>query len=288
MGKFNPANDNAIYQELDGVLPGGVWAMPAYFNGTLYYGSVGSFLKSFPFQNARLTNSSSQTVFTFPYPGTTPAISANGNSNGIVWAAENATPAVLHAYAATNLAKEFYYSSQVAGGRDNFGSGNKFITPTIASARVYVGTTTGVGVLGLLDQSTLTPLQTWRDNHFGNPSNVGAGANNASPAGDGVPNLIKYALGLNPATPATAAQLPSGSIQPAGGTNYLTLTVNRAAQPSDITYIVEVSSNLPGSWVSGPPNTVTLTNTATQLVVRDNTPVPATTTRFIRLRVTNP
>jgi hypothetical protein len=33
---------------------------------------------------------------------------------------------------------------------------------------------------------------------------------------------------------------------------------------------------------------VTLTNTATQLVVRDNTPVPATTTRFIRLRVTNP
>jgi hypothetical protein len=103
-----------------------------------------------------------------------------------------------------------------------------------------------------------------------------------------VPNLVKYALGLNPFTPAPTAQLPSGSIQPAGGTNYLTLTVNRAVQPSDITYIVEVSSNLLGGWVSGPPDTVTLTNTATQLVVRDNTPVPVASVRFIRLRITNP
>ena len=288
MGKFNPTNDNAIYQELDGVLSGGVWAMPAYFNGTLYYGSVGNNLQAFPFQNARLTSRSSQTAISFAYPGTTPGISANGNSNGIVWATENTSPAVLHAYAPTNLAKEYYNSTQAPGSRDSFGAGNKFITPTIASARVYVGTTTGVGVLGLLDQSTLTPLQTWRDNHFGNPSNVGAGANGASPAGDGVPNLIKYALGLDPSTRATAAQLPSGSIQPDGGQNYLTLTVNRAADPADITYIVEVSSNLPGGWVSGPPNTITLTNTTAQLVVRDNTPVPAATARFMRLRITNP
>jgi hypothetical protein len=288
MGKFNPANDNAIYQELDGVLPGGVWAMPAYFNGTLYYGSVGNNLQAFPFQNARLTSPSSQTAITFPYPGTTPAISANGSSNGIVWAAENASPAVLHAYSPTNVAQQFYHSTQVPGGRDNFGAGNKFITPTIASARVYVGTTTGVGVLGLLDQSTLTPLQTWRDNYFHNPSNVGAGANGASPAGDNVPNLLKYALGLNPTNKAASAQLPSGSIQSNAGTNYLTLTVNRAADPSDVTYIVEVSSNLLAAWVSGPPNTVTLTNTASQLVVRDNTPVPAATARFIRLRITNP
>lgn len=288
LGKFNPANNNAIYQELVGVLPGGVWAMPAYFNGTLYYGSVGNHLQAFPFQNARLTSRSSQTAITFAYPGTTPAISANGSSNGIVWATENTSPAVLHAYAPSNLAQEYYNSNQAAAGRDHFGTGNKFITPTIASARVYVGTMTGVGVLGLLDQSTLTPLQVWRDNHFGNPSNVGAGANGASPAADGVPNLIKYALGLNPSISAAAGQLPSGSIQPSGGTNYLTLTVNRAALPSDITYIVEVSGSLTGGWAAGPPNTVTLTNTAAQLVVRDNTPVPSATARFIRLRVTNP
>ena len=60
MGKFNPANDNAIYQELDGALSGGVWAMPAYFNGTLYYGAVGNHIKAYPFQNALLAAMSSQ------------------------------------------------------------------------------------------------------------------------------------------------------------------------------------------------------------------------------------
>jgi hypothetical protein len=288
MGKFNPTNDDAIYEELDGALPGGVWAMPAYFNGVLYYGSVGNNLQAFPFQSALLASSSSQSAIAFGYPGTTPSVSAAGNSNGIVWATENTSPAVLHAYAATNLAREFYNSTQAAGGRDSFGAGNKFITPTIASARVYVGTTTGVGVLGLLDQSNLTPLEIWRNTYFGNPSNVGDGANGASPAGDAVPNLIKYALGMNPLAPASPAQLPSGSLQIAGGQTYLTLTINRAADPPDITYLVEVSSSLLTGWVSGPPNTVTLTNTATQLVVRDNTPVPAATARFMRLVVTNP
>jgi hypothetical protein len=151
MGKFNPANDNAIYQKLTGALPGGVWGMPAYFNGTLYYGSVGNPLKAFPFQSARLSSSSSQTSTSFAYPGTTPSISANGTANSIVWAAENSNPAVLHACVATNLAIELYNSQQAANGRDNFGAGNKFITPTIANGQVYIGTTSGVGVFGLLN-----------------------------------------------------------------------------------------------------------------------------------------
>lgn len=33
---------------------------------------------------------------------------------------------------------------------DQFGPGNKFITPTIANGKVYVGTTDGVAVFGLL------------------------------------------------------------------------------------------------------------------------------------------
>jgi len=288
MGKFNSANNNSIYQELGGALPGGVWSMPAYFNGMLYYGSVGNNLQAFPFQKARLAARSSQTSVKFAYPGTTPSISANVSSNGIVWATENTSPDILHAYAASNLATEYYNSTKAPAGRDNFGAGNKFITPTIASARVYVGTTTGVGVFGLLDQSTLTPLQIWRNTYFGNPSNVGAGANQASPAKDGVPNLIKYALGLNPSNSASLAQLPSGKIDQVGGTNYLTLTVSRSADPTDVTYLVEVSTNLLSGWVSGPPNTVVLTNTASLLTVRDTVAVPAATARFIRLRVTNP
>jgi len=150
MGKFNSGGDN-IYQELPGVLGGGVWSMPAYFNNTLYYGPQGNNLMAFSISNAKLSTSpTSQTNNSFGYPGATPGISANGTSNAIVWAAENASPAVLHAYDATNLANELYNSNQASGGRDQFGSGNKFITPTVTNGKVYVGTTNGVGVFGLL------------------------------------------------------------------------------------------------------------------------------------------
>jgi len=148
MGKFN-AGSNNVYQDLSGALGSGVWGMPAYFNGTLYYGAVGDAIKAFKITNAKLsTGPVGQTSNTFRYPGTTPSISANGTVNGIVWAVENTTPSVLHAYDASNL-HELYNSNQ-AGSRDQLGAGNKFITPAIANGKVYVGTTNSVEVFGLL------------------------------------------------------------------------------------------------------------------------------------------
>lgn len=150
MGKFSMSN-NAIWEDMPGVLPGGIWSSPAYFQGTVYYGDVGGTLKAFGLNHALLgMTPTSQTTMSFGYPGTSPAVSANGSTNGIVWAVENAQPAVLHAYAAGNLATELYNSNQAANGRDQFGSGNKFMTPTIANGKVYVGTPTGVAVFGLL------------------------------------------------------------------------------------------------------------------------------------------
>src|SRR5262249_19320838 len=143
MGKFN-LNSNNIYQELSGAVSGGVFSTPAYFNNTVYYGAVNSSLQAFPISNAKLS-AGSQTTNHFGYPGASPSISANGTSNGIVWAVENAGTAVLHAYDASNLATELYNSNQ-AGTRDQFGAGNKYITPMIANGRVYVGTTNGVAV----------------------------------------------------------------------------------------------------------------------------------------------
>ena len=149
MGKFN-ASSNNIYQQLSHVLSG-VYGMPAYFNGTVYYGSINSTLQAFALQSGQLgITPSSQTAISFTYPGTTPGISANGTQNGIVWAIENTSPAVLHAYDATNLANELYNSNQAANARDQFGNGNKFITPTIVNGKVFVGTPNGVAVFGLL------------------------------------------------------------------------------------------------------------------------------------------
>ena len=150
MGHFSPSGNN-IWQQLPGVLGGGIWSTPAWFNGTLYYGPSGANLLAFAASGARFRASAvSRTLTAFPYPGTAPAVSANGSANAIVWAHENSDPAVLHAYDAGNLVHELYNSSQAANGRDHFGAGNKFITPTIADGQVFVGTQTGVAVFGLL------------------------------------------------------------------------------------------------------------------------------------------
>jgi len=152
MGKFNPNNNSQLYQEVTGELNGQVFSAPAFANKRIYYGAVGDAIKAFSFNSSGLLNPTptSATSTNFNYPGASPSISGSSASNLILWATENSSPAVLHAYSATNLGVELYNSNQAAGGRDHFGNGNKFITPTIANGKVYVGTTNGVGVLGLL------------------------------------------------------------------------------------------------------------------------------------------
>jgi len=150
MGKFNPDSDN-IYQEIDGVLGGGIWSMPAYFNQNIYFCPQGNSLMHFRFTNAKLsTTPVSKSANSFTYPGSTPAVSANGKSNGIVWAIEHGTPSLLHAYDATALSKELYNSNQASNNRDHFGVASKFGTPVIANGKVYVGTRDGVVAFGLL------------------------------------------------------------------------------------------------------------------------------------------
>ncbi len=161
MGKFDSQANATIYQELAGALPGGIFGNPAYFNGRVYFGAVGDVIRSFQLTSARLSASPvSTSANSFPYPGATPSISANGSAGAILWAVENNIPAVLHAYDANDLASELYNSNQAASGRDQFGDGNKFITPTIANGKVVVGTTNSVAVFGLLNQTpgfTLMP-----------------------------------------------------------------------------------------------------------------------------------
>jgi outer membrane protein assembly factor BamB len=155
MGKFNPKGNQNIYQEIPLALKGRRFrGSPAYFDGRLYYGSVDDAIREFKFTNARLLESPvSKTALSYVYPGAMPSVSADGSTNGIVWAVENQDRAVLHAYDAADLAHELYNSTQAPRGRDDFGAGNKFITPMIAHGKVYIGTTDGVGVFGLLSAS---------------------------------------------------------------------------------------------------------------------------------------
>ena len=149
LGKYHP-NGGSIYQVLTGALPNGAWSAPAFFNNKVYYGGVGDTLKAFSIENAKLVSTpSSASAATFPYPGTTPSISSNGTSNGIVWTVYHASSSVLYAYNADDLSDELYDSGQNPA-RDKLGTAAHFGTPTVANGRVYVGTTTGVAVYGLL------------------------------------------------------------------------------------------------------------------------------------------
>jgi hypothetical protein len=155
MGKFTPQGNQNVYQELPGALKGnlltGTRGAVAYFDGRLYYGALNHPVREFRFVYARLlAEPASRTALGFVYPGETPSISADNARNAILWATENVDQAVLHAYDATDLSRELYNSNEAPSGRDHFGSGNKFITPTIAHGKVYVGTTDGMGVFGLL------------------------------------------------------------------------------------------------------------------------------------------
>jgi outer membrane protein assembly factor BamB len=148
MGEFD-GNRDRVYQEVIGAIAGMEFATPAYFNGTIYFGAHGDAVRALPIANGMLPHSpASQTKSKFVDPGTTPSVSANGTSHGIIWAVENAIPAALYAYLASDLNTELYNSNQ-AGTRDQF-LNNKFIAPVIADGRVYVGTPTGVAVFGLL------------------------------------------------------------------------------------------------------------------------------------------
>lgn len=151
MGQFNPAGDTQVVQEISGAT-GGMWVTPAYFNGHVFYCATGDKVKAFAISNAVLnTVPDSESTSTISYPGASLSISADGTSNAIVWgidsSANQAGPAVLHAYNATNLADELYNSSQDLA-RDNPGLAVKFTMPTIANGKVYVGTANFLSVFG--------------------------------------------------------------------------------------------------------------------------------------------
>jgi hypothetical protein len=92
---------------------------------------------------------------TFPFFGASPVVSSNGSTAGIVWALDTSgyvtsSPAVLHAYDATNLANELYVSPSSTGGPAlPAGPAVKFAVPTVANGKVYIGTQNELSVFGL-------------------------------------------------------------------------------------------------------------------------------------------
>ena len=136
-------------------LGGGAFDTPAYFDGRIFFGAAKDVLRYYVLSNGIMIPDLPNSFGTrkFGFPGTTPSISANGNQDAILWAIQNAQPALLVAYNATNLTTELYNSSQ-AGQRDQMTGGVKFVVPTIANGKVYAGSQGALTVFGLLDNGS--------------------------------------------------------------------------------------------------------------------------------------
>jgi hypothetical protein len=155
MGKFQVGSDSQIVQSFAAAACGAgscpVFGSPAYFNNKVYIVVMKDTLRAYSLVAGQLAPAGQSTTL-FQFPGSTPAISANGSSNGIVWALENngsGAPAVLHAYSAADVSIELYNSNQNAA-RDVPGSSVKFTVPTIINGKVYVGAQGQLSVFGLL------------------------------------------------------------------------------------------------------------------------------------------
>jgi hypothetical protein len=148
---------------------------------------------------------------------------------------------------------------------------------------------------------TRTALSQWKQDQFGaNAGNPAMSGDTVVNNGAGIANLMAYALGLNPFA-ATASGLPASIIKNYIDANYLSLTFNRDTTAADITYTVEVTSDLtdPNSWT---PLATSINGSATtgpgfvsetgngnilSVEVRDTQPVGTQGSRFMRLRVTH-
>jgi predicted Rdx family selenoprotein len=159
MGHFNANNDNQIVQSLVGALPNGDqeignFSSPVYYNGYVYFAAVNDVLRAFQLSNGLLsTTPTSISSAIYPIRGGSFAVSANGNTNGILWAIQNngtSTPGVLFAYDATDVANELYDSNEAAGGRDTLDFAAKFTIPLVANGKVFVTSQSQLTAYGLL------------------------------------------------------------------------------------------------------------------------------------------
>ena len=158
LGGFHLSGDRNV-QTVDHATPKQNYSTASYFNGSIYIAGNGDQVKQYKLgSDGKLqTHYANQSPERYGFPGATTSISANGTSDGIVWAIDrqaftdashtgDATPhAVLKAYDATTMS-ELYSSDAKAS--DDAGVGIKFSVPTVANGKVFVGTANGLSVFG--------------------------------------------------------------------------------------------------------------------------------------------
>jgi hypothetical protein len=123
----------------------------AYFNSHLYEWGQSGYLKVFGFNGTTFNTAPSYTgsIPALGHPGASLSISANGTSNGILWAATNSQgqggglgawhmsePGILYAFSLPAMTE--LWNDQQNSVRDDCDNYAKFAAPTVANGRVYL------------------------------------------------------------------------------------------------------------------------------------------------------
>jgi Legume lectin domain/Chitobiase/beta-hexosaminidase C-terminal domain/Fn3 associated len=282
LGGYSPSDTTDPEQQAS---TGGLWGSPAYWNGNIYIWGQNDHLKAFRFVEGAIE--SSTPVSTSKESATTyspsPAISANGTEDGIVWSLKTDNfasrgEAILFAHDAKNVATLLYSSAQNPS-RDSPGSSVKFATPIITNGKVYVGTATQLSVFGLLKgvSEAAPPVISPPSESFTAPIDVMI--TSSAPGAkiyyttDGTPPSTKsalYAGAISVATTQTVSAIASvtGSLQspvatetytlrtqtlepvfnppPTSYQSAQTIVISDATQNSTIYYTVDGSTPSPG------------------------------------------
>ncbi len=134
--------------------------------------------------------------------------------------------------------------------------------------------------LQILANSNIWPA--WRQTYFDQPEPTGPAANEEDPDGDGLTNLVEFAIGTSP---VGGGDSPALRIDPL--TVALEYSRNLDAMAAGVTTAVEWSDTMaPGSWSSQGLTETVLDTTDNVQKVRVGLPQPAPLRRFARLRVT--
>jgi uncharacterized repeat protein (TIGR03806 family) len=247
MGRFNgTTGSNLIVQQFNGGPGGDRDTTPAFFNNTLYVIDANSKIGAYTITNASFNTTPVETPDGYDNKGgATACISSEGASNAIMWVIYNAggeapaTPCVLRAYNATNIAQELYTSDQLPS-RDSAPDAVKFIAPTIANGKVYVAAQYAVTVYGLASSFVNTPLISPNGGVFTNTQSITMSDTTAGAS-------IYYTLdGTTPSTNSTLYTAPFVI------SNSLTITAQvfePGAVPSGLATATFLNSSAVGSGV---------------------------------------
>lgn len=110
---------------------------------------------------------------------------------------------------------------------------------------------------------------------------LAAATKSADDDGDGYSNLFEYALGASPTTSSDIRQ--QTTVAEEAGQKFLQVTLSRSLVRPGLTWSLERSADML-NWVAA--SSAVITDTATELTLRDTLPLNGNEKRFIRMRVT--